>query len=220
MCYNLIIFKKIIFLFCFFINICLCDQKIIMINPAGHAKETGRKLTRGFERGETYKCAQQIAHMLQERYCVKAILTRELGEELVHLQSASFANRLNTFCFLSVHIYKEITEKPKIYFYHLVYDPVGDFATRNYNPQSFVPVAHAHLINISLTREWAKKIKENLSAGENQTQFDFYGVYGIPVKPLVGVIAPAFLCEIGLSEDNKWESLLDSIVNSLSFLRG
>ena len=190
----------------------------IMLDPAGHAKNTGRKLTNGFERAETLKLAESLSAILEERYKLKVVFTRSPGEEIVPLQNASFANRLDIDFFLSLHIYKEESAKPKIFAYHLVFNPIADFAKRIIDPLSFIPVYQAHFMSINRTVFAGTMIKSTLNRPDYQKQFDFYGLYGIPLKPLVGMSVPALLLEIGINEDDKWQTLVEPIIESLFFL--
>jgi len=190
----------------------------IMLDPAGHAKNTGRKLINSYERAETLKLAESLSTILEDRYKLKVVFTRSPGEEIVPLQNASFANRLDVDFFLSLHIYKEETAKPKIFAYHLVFNPVADFAKRTIDPLSFIPVHQAHFTSINRTVFAGNMIKSTLNSQQYQKQFDFYGLYGIPLKPLVGMSVPALLLEIGINEDDKWQSLVEPIIDSLFFL--
>jgi len=190
----------------------------IMLDPAGHARNSGRKLSNNFERAETLKLAESLSSILEERYKLKVVFTRSPGEEIVPLQNASFANRLDVDFFLSLHIYKEESAKPKIFAYHLVFNPIADFAKRTIDPLSFIPVHQAHFMSINRTVFAGNMIKSILNRQEYQKQFDFYGLYGIPLKPLVGMSVPALLLEIGINEDDKWQSLVEPIIDSLFFL--
>lgn len=194
------------------------NQVTIMLDPAGHARNTGRRLVNSFERAETLKLAESLRAMLESRYNLKVILTRSPGEEIVPLQNASFANRLSVDFFLSLHIYKEESVKPRLYAYHLVYNPVADFAQRMLEPLAFIPIHQAHFANIHKTTLAGKMMKSKLIQAENQKLFDFHGLFGVPIKPLVGITAPALLLEIGINDDEKWQNLIEPIVDSLSFL--
>lgn len=191
---------------------------VVMINPAGHAKDPGRTLINSNERAETFKCAEAMQRLLLDRLNVRSVFTRAPGEELVHLQNASFANRLGSDLFLSIHLYKEERERPRVYIYHLVYDPVLDYTHRSRSSLSFLALRHTNTVNITKTKHWAGRIKSIFTEANYQNQCDFYGPYGIPVKPLAGIISPALLIEIGINDDNKWIDVVDLIVRSLSFL--
>jgi len=191
---------------------------LVMIDPAGHAKNVGRRLVESYERGETFKFAEKLKDALSEKYGVRSVLTRYLGEEIIELQNASFANRLQVDFYLSLHIYREETVKPKIFIYHLIYDPMVDWARRTIDNLLFMPIHQAHFKGIHKTKFFCSQIKSFLSLADCQKKFDFYGPYGIPFKPLVGVCAPAIGIEVGINEEDKWKNLIEPLVESLSFL--
>ena len=192
-------------------------KKLIMINPDGHAKYPGRKLAENYERAETYKCAETLQRMLQERYSTRVVFTRVPGEEIVHLQNASFANRFNADLFINLHLYKEDTEKPKVYLYYLVYNSIHDFAPPITKSLSFTPIHHAHISSLGTTVTYAQAMAANLSTPSLQKQFDFAGPFGLPIKPLAGIANPALALEIGINSDQKWQDLILPLVESLSF---
>lgn len=204
-----------------FINLQVNSKPIfMMINPAGHAKNIGRKLVEGYERSLTFKMAELLKQKLQDRYGIRCVLTRYPGEEIVDLQNASFANRLGIDFYLDINFYRQDFIKPRIFIYNLVYNPMVDFATRVFDPYKFVPVNQAHFFNINITKFYGWKIKEILTQRRHKKNFDCYGVFGIPVKPLVGIISPALCIEIGICNQDQWKSLVDPIVESLGFLSG
>ncbi len=198
----------------------MVDSKPIfmMINPAGHAKNIGRRIVEGYERTVTFKMAEVLKQKLQDQYGIRCVLTRYPGEEIVDLQNASFSNRLGIDFYLSLHIYRQDIIKPKIFVYNLIYNPMVDFVSRVFDPYKFVPVNQAHFLNINLTQSYGLKIKDTLTKRNHKKNFDCYGVFGIPIKPLVGIVSPALCIEIGICDQDQWKNLIDPIVDSLYFL--
>lgn len=190
----------------------------MMINPAGHAKSVGRRLIEDYERSITFKMAEVLKQKLQDQYGIRCVLTRYPGEEIVDLQNASFANRLGIDFYLSLHIYRQEFVKPKVFVYSLVYNPMVDLVSRIFDPYLFVPVNQAHFFNISLTQFYGLKIKDILTKRHYKKSFDFYGIFGIPIKPLVGIVSPALSVEIGICDQDQWKNLINPIVDSLYFL--
>ena len=143
---------SLIFLLTFLFKTCLysSDKKqfLVMIDPAGHAKNVCRKLVEGYERAQTFKFAQSLSKGLQDKYGFRVILTRYPGEEIVDLQNASFANRLNVDFYLNINVYRQDSVKPKIFMYHLVYNPMVDLARRSFEPYTFIPINQVHFTNI------------------------------------------------------------------------
>ncbi len=190
-------------------------KKVIMINPGGHAGQAGRSLSSGFERAATFQFAQELQNNLEKRSDCRVVLTRVPGEKIVEFQNASFANRLNVELFVDLRLFKLDSNKPKVYVYYHVTDPVGDFVYRNFSSLRFMSVFRAHQVNIFQTRQIAQDLADVLSENENKKFFDFGGVFGIPLTPLCGIVAPAILIEVGGSQDNSWQGVLDGILQGL-----
>jgi len=213
--------KKILSLF---IVLTLCcpitwvyTKKIIMLSPAGHTQHIGRTLSHGYERGQTLKCAEQLQQLLQNNYNIDVILARRPGQEIAPLQIASFANRCNIDFFLSLHFYKETVAKPKMFIYHLVYNPLTDFVKHRWDRFAFIPIHRAHLHNIGTTKTMGVTLK-NFLLDTYKKQFTLSGPFGIPVKPLVGITAPALTLEIGLNDDASWQTLLEPLAQGINHL--
>ena len=196
----------------------LRSELLVMIDPAGDANKTGRKIGDSFERTVAFKMAGALKKKLHDYYGIRGVLTRYPGEVIEDLQNASFAGRLNVDFYLSLHVFGHELVKPTILLYNLVYNPMVDFALRSVSPGKFIPVQQAHFFNIKKTLFYGRCIKNHLTQEHYIKNFDFYGVFGIPIKSLVGVIAPALAIEVGISNEDQWENLINPIIESLSFL--
>lgn len=211
--------KKIVFIS--FISIVLniySRETVILLDPAGHAKNTGRRLVDGYERAQTFQLASSLRQELEQKYNFKVLITRYPGEEIIDLQNASFSNRLEVDLFISLNIFWQENIKPKIYVYYLTYNPLIDFTCKISDILDFIPLEKSHYININKTRLYSENIKKILLTENNQKQFDYYGPYAIPFKPLKGIIAPAIAIEIGICEEEGWKNLVNSLVECLFFL--
>jgi hypothetical protein len=188
----------------------------IMLDPAGHAQQTGRKLWSGFERAETFKCAEALKGELEEYSSeTRIILTRAPGEEIVPLQNASFANRLNVDFFLRIQCIKADTAKPHLTLYYHEIDPLIDNAQHSDKPYTFTPLHQAHFRSIHRSSEIARALKNYLGSTDYQKDFDCFGVYGLPLKSLMGITIPAVVLEIGLCSDDQWKLFIDPLVQGL-----
>lgn len=188
-------------------------SKLIMIDPAGHAKDTGRQLHHGYERAETYKCAEAIKKGLERLDDVRAILSRTPGEELVPLQNASFANRFNVDLVIRLSFYKETTDKAKIHVYHLQIDALEDKGKTGNSP--FTPINQAHIDNIQTSLNYAQKLVGALSDSSYQSLLTCTDPKGLPLKPLIGIVSPAILIEVGLPKDDQWQPMSEALISSL-----
>jgi N-acetylmuramoyl-L-alanine amidase len=190
------------------------SKRVIMINPAGHAGDPGRSLN-GFERAATFRFAQELQKAFEKNNDCRVVLTRMPGEKIVDFQNASFANRLNVDLFLSVHLFKIDSVRPIVYVYQHVTDPIGDFAQRSFQTLKIMPVMQAHQVNIFKSKGMGERLANVFSSSENQKLFDFGGFYGIPLKPLCGIVAPAILLEVGVNQDDDWQVVLDAVAQGL-----
>jgi len=54
-----------------------------------------------------------------------------------------------------------------------------------------------------------------LSSSDYSKWFTVIGPHAIPLKPMIGIIAPALLIEIGLPNDDDWKQMIAPITESL-----
>ena len=201
-------------------NLAAARQPIVIIDPAGHAKDLGRLLVEGYERAETLKFARALKKELAKLYNVKPIVSRSPGEEILPLQIPSFSNRIKSEFVLRIHMYREESEKPKLFLYNLLFHPMIDVAKRTSDQLSFTPLHRAHFASVEKTRFCGRKMFDYLNQDSLKKYFDCYNLQGIPLRSLVGVTSPAILLELGICRENKWKSLVRPIAQSLSFLLG
>lgn len=208
--------KKIVFptLFALLASVSLqANAKLIMLDPAGHAKDTGRQLHHGYERAETYKCAELLKRGLERLDEVRVIMSRSTGEELVPLQNASFANRFNVDLVIRLSFYKGTSDKAQIHVYYLQIDAFDDKAKSGNTP--FTPINQAHLDNIQTSINYAQRLTTALGDAAYQSLLTCADPKGLPLKPLIGIISPAILIEIGLPKDDQWQPICEPLISSL-----
>lgn len=188
----------------------------IMIDPAGDAKTTGRQLDDSFERGISLQCAQQLQKKIESRFSnVNVILTRMPGETVSELQNANFANRMGVDLYVSIHFYKE--QHTLAHWYIYCYGNGNDALFR---PQelAFYRYDQAHLLNAKSTQALASSCFSYLINSPFGRQFVYHQPQHIPFKPLVGIKAPAFACEIGLKNKESWKGCVEPLYKSLEAL--
>lgn len=214
------ILPHFIFFSFFFVVHCqvFARSNILMLDPAGDARQRGRMLCNGYERAETLKFAEAIKKRLSERWRGEIVIARTLGEEKLPLQIPSFANRLNVDLLLHVSMYhQKKASKPRATIYQLVFNAMLDFAPRSYQPLTFVPLEQAHFANIHTTKHMGRLLQEFLQQNHAKL-LDVKGPIGLPLKPLIGAVGPALLLEVGLHEDDQWETLVNPVVDGLLFI--
>lgn len=186
----------------------------IMVDPAGDAQHTGRKLEDSFERGVSLQIAEQLKRTIEEEFPhVKIVLTRLPGESASYLQHASFANRLDVDFYLSIHCYHEKETKPCLYIYQFSYGE--NFITKQFD-LALVPYDQAHIANSSRTNSYALLMQNILASDMHANAYTVKGIFKIPFKPLVGIKSPAIGLEIGLKNKDDWHNYLEPIATSLA----
>ncbi len=182
----------------------------VMLNPAGDAQRTGRKIEDTFERGITLQCAEQLKKVIESTYPhISVILTRFPGDMVYPLQHANFANRLNVDLYLSIHFYHETGVKPNMYVYRFSYN--DDFMVPS-QPLAFYSYDQAHLGASKKTAAWSEQIKQIITQPVYAKKFNVHGVYKLPFAPLIGIKAPAIGIEASLKSKDDWGVYIDPIV--------
>lgn len=185
-----------------------------MIDPKGDAKHTGREIDDTFERGITVQCAQKLkTEITQQIPNVQVILTRVPGETVQELQNASFANRLGVDFYLSLAFYAEPTIPAHVTIFYYLEQETDSW--HRYNSLQFYHASQAHLININLTKQFAKTFLQHFEQKTVNSAFVMRGVFGVPCKPLMGVKAPALYVEAGLGNKDDWKNLINPIMSCI-----
>ncbi len=186
----------------------------LMIAPAGDAKDPGRKLAHGYERGVTLQLAEALKAKLKE-HGVTVHISRSAGEEVPELGAASYANRAGVDKFVSLHVYHAREAKPHIDLFGLVYNPLVD-GQLQHDEHAFVPLCEAHFGSVTQSKNFGERVHELLGVKENERLLSCSGLVRMPFKPLCGVVAPAIGVEIGLSSDEQWESLVAPLARAIA----
>jgi len=211
--YAIKIFPHLIFSLIFF-TYAFSDQKnfVLMLDPAGDAKNSGRRLDDGFERGITFQFAEELEKMIKSRFAgVQVMVTRFPGETVQPLQNANFANRLAVDLFLSINFYQERGIKPQLAIYYFGYHelPVkmSELAFHRYDA--------AHMQQLPTTQRWSALMHQALQDQSYQSLFECIGVMQLPFKPLVGIKAPAIALEMSVKSKNDFTQYLEPVLQSL-----
>lgn len=185
----------------------------LMLDPAGDAQHTGRKVDDSFERGVTLQCAEGLKKAIEEKYpWVRAVLTRFPGETVQPLQNAIFANRLAVDIYLSIHCYQETSAMPMVYMYYLSF---GEDYIIKPSPCAFYHYDQAHMLHQSKTKQWARAMADVLENSTYRRMVQCKGPFGLPCAPLIGITAPAIALDCGIKNKNDWQSLIEPLMASL-----
>jgi N-acetylmuramoyl-L-alanine amidase len=184
---------------------------IIILDPAGDAKKTGRSIGDSFERGLTLQCAEKIKSLLLERHPhITVIISRLPGDNVYELQNASLANRIQADLFININFYLTQETKPTIYLYQFACD--NDFALYQ-TGLACNTYDQAYKINKSTTDAVAQHFKTYLT--QYVSFFNVAGPYALPIKPLIGIISPNISLEIGLKNKDAWQQFVEPIVSAI-----
>jgi hypothetical protein len=184
------------------------QAKVIMLDPAGHAKQVGRQLHNSYERAESYHFVEQLKKAIELKSQHRVLVTRAPGEAIVPLQNASFANRTNADFFLTVHMSRQDGDQPSIDVSYLTYDTLLDQTYKDYKDTDFVPIYRAHCPSLSRSKGLAIRLVEQLVAGAPKHWGVDKKVLGLPLKDLQGIKAPALVVELGLLRDREHSELV------------
>lgn len=187
----------------------------IMLDPAGDAKHTGRTIGNTFERGITLQYAEYLKEYLENNYeNIKVYLTRFPGEMIYPLQNANYANRLDINLYIHITFYQETNTIPKLFLYGFSYH--DDFLTPP-KKLTFLKYDQAHIMHNATTQLWSQVIKDVLIQNQYK-KFSVHGIYRLPFKPLIGIIAPAIGIEAGLKAAQNWKLYIAPIAQAIGTL--
>lgn len=183
----------------------------IMIDPAGDAQSTGREIQDTFERGITLQFAQELKQQLIERMPnIRVVLTRIPGEAIQPMHNAIFANRLQVQLYLRIGFYHEKAMPSRMAIFYYCQDQTDYW--HKFNPLQFYPYQQAHLMNLKLTEKFAQYFLQKLQNNNINSAFIPHNAFAIPIKPLLGIQAPALYIEAGLININDWKYLIKPIM--------
>ena len=188
-------------------------QRLVILDPSGDVKRTGRNIGDNFERGLTLQCAERIKEYIEQHApYIKVIITRMPGDTVYDLQNASLSNRLQANLLVNLNFYHSQETKPTLFLYQFSYG--NDFACCN---QGLMLRSYdeAYTIHKPLTDEIVQLFKTSLSQHMYQSMFTIAGVYHLPIKPLIGVVAPSVCIEMGLKNKESWINYVEPLARSV-----
>lgn len=189
------------------------QSRTIVIDPSGDAKRVGRRIGDSFERGLTLQCVEKIKEMIEERAPhIKVIITRMPGDNVYDLQNATLTNRLQADLFINLNFYFTQETKPTVHMYQFSYG--NDFACCE---QGLILHTYdqAYRINKDTTTAACQLFKHELSAQQYQSIYNVSGPYSLPIKPLIGVVAPSVAFDMGLKSKDWWHYYSEPLANAI-----
>lgn len=187
----------------------------ILINPAGDAQVPGRSLDDTYERALTLRCAQELKTKLEAEYTTRILLTRFPGETIDPLQNASFANRMQIDLYLSLHFYKAKESHHPVFLYYYSSNHTADMPAKRSKELVFYPYNQAYKLHLKESKDYAQQLYTTLKQEEKKYQLNCYPPLGIPSKPLMGILAPALTCEIGIDTKEDLKQCIEALASAL-----
>lgn len=189
------------------------QQRIVVIDPSGDAKRVGRSIGDSFERGLTLQAVEKIKEMIEERAPhIKVIVTRMPGDTVYDLQNATLTNRLQADLFINLNFYYTQETKPTMYIYQFSYGNDFAFCEQGIALHTY---DQAYRINKDQTTILAELCKKELTQQQYQSIYMVSGPYSLPIKPLIGVIAPSIAFDLGLKSKDWWKYYTEPLVNGI-----
>jgi N-acetylmuramoyl-L-alanine amidase len=191
-------------------------QKTILISPAGDAHNLGRTIDGAVERTLTLQFAQVLQQTLTSyNPRLTVLLTRKAGEVIPSLQNAHFANCLNVDLFLSLHLYQESDIRPHIFVY--TYKDINFFIKLD-DSLALYPYHHAYLYNQQKTTIYANLLAKELRENHEKQHVTIHSPLSAPMSPLIGIIAPSLMIEIGIKKSNDWTDHIEPLAQAIMAL--
>jgi hypothetical protein len=188
-------------------------QRTIVMDPSGDAKREGRRIGDSFERGLTLQCVEKIKEIIEERAPhIKVIITRMPGDNVYDLQNATLTNRLQAHLFINLNFYYTQETKPTVHMYQFCQG--NDFACCE---QGIVLHTYdqAYRINKDVTTAVCQAFYKELSQQQYQLIYTVSGPYSLPIKPLIGVVAPSVAFDMGLKSKDWWHYYSEPLANAI-----
>jgi len=212
--------KKTIFLLLVisFTTICFIGdkkraQRIVVLDPAGDAKRAGRRIGDSFERGLTLQCAEKIKELVEQGAPhIKVVITRMPGDNVYELQNASLSNRIHADLFINLNFYYCQATKPTLFLYQFSY---GNDFVQNDSGLILQSYEQAYRINKHVTNELVQLFTTALSAHTYQQLFTVAAPRSLPIKPLIGIVAPSIAVEAGLKNKELWQSYVEPLAHAI-----
>ncbi len=184
----------------------------ILLDPAGDAHSSGRKVHTTFEHGLSMQCAQALQQEIKKLYPEHRILiSRAPGESVDHMQRINFSNRLQVDLFVHISFYAQPHSHYTLDMYRYCTEPTDDW-TKKSETLTFTPLHQAHLRNNEINKRITNTMFNKLS---NVKWLTVKQPLAIPHKPLLGITSPALAIEIGIPESLTWKPLVEPLVNAL-----
>lgn len=201
---NLLLFLASIFL-------SVIVQANVLFLPAGNRKTAGRKLYQNYERGITFQIARALETELKNKELTTSIFFDQNADQK---ESISLINKQKPDWIISFGCYKTENLLPIVSLYHLSYDRLREALPLTKSTDDLIFCKELPQIHYKNNTLLSKAVHAELLKN-GPGNFQLLEPFFIPCTQLTGLNAPTLLIEIGLNNDNGWQSLVQSLTQAI-----
>ena len=176
----------------------------LMLDPAGDANTPGRMIGNYTEQSLANNIAKALKKQL-ESSSLTILISHDNNQTLSSIAKAQATNTQPVDLFIHLTIGQAASS---LGVYHYVTSPKDLSDNDKRNELTLAPYTYAHLgsamVSAYLTRTLA----------QNHPEITAYAA--LPLRPLVGITAPALVIEIGLANSNAWQDLMPLLSNIIN----
>jgi N-acetylmuramoyl-L-alanine amidase len=188
-------------------------HSILVLDPAGDVRHTGRIIDDTFERSITLQCAQELKRYLEyHNPILQVIISRTAGQIRDQIQIASLTNRLAAHIFIHLCCYQESGPRPTLNIFYMTTNPITDAWVKP-SSNSFISYCDAYTISLNVTKKIVSQLHTTISSFSNL--FDVRTPIGVPCAALAGIMQPTFVIEIGLKTHNDWHQFIEPLAKGI-----
>lgn len=182
---------------------------VLVLDPS----DSPRQLASSFAKGATIQCAEALKQRLENSYQIHVTITRTAASGSLHENHAQMSNRLGAHLYIHLSFFQEISMVSHLYIYYHTY---GNELT-SLQGSHFYSYESAHTASYAKTKQYADSIHTSLQHATN-TLYHVMPSYGIPCAPLIGIINPALMIEIGLHTAEEWHQCVQPLCDAIGAL--
>jgi N-acetylmuramoyl-L-alanine amidase len=186
----------------------------IMFDPAGDINTPGRMLGNYTEQSLAVNIAKILKKQLEHDHSsLTVLLSHDSNESVMPITKANDSNIKPVDLFIHLTLNQTTSKTFSLGIYHYLTNQKDFLDTRNNNELVLTPYTYAHLGNVMVNAYLTRTL------AQNHPEITTHAA--MPLKPLVGITAPALVIEIGLANVDVWPDLiplLNTIINEATTL--
>lgn len=187
----------------------------VVLNPSGSSHD-GREIDGIPEKTITYQCALELKKNLeaQNNYLRVIVLKESQNQEPYEYISA--ANRAHPDLFINIQAFYATQNPFPFYIYHLMYHQTDSWNSRE-TKLSFIPIDMTHKISIKNSILMGKALCSQLKLSQTH-ELTCMGFFGIPCKPLMGIMCPTISVEMGFAHQDDFQKIISPLTQAIDLL--